>query len=281
MLYPYITIGYLTELKSACNSFMTLVRCLRLQKCINDKKLTYLDDLHDEKITALEKKSSSMQKIILGLDESQLITNENLCCTLHPEAMEHLLRLAQRAHENGFELKVASSYRSFARQLLIWNNKARGLRPILDDQGIALDVEKLSAREKVFAILRWSALPGASRHHWGTDLDVYDGSRISADYSLQLTVAETEGDGPFAEFHKWLSKEVQRLDCGFYRPYAIDSGGIAPEPWHLSYAPLAHQYADALTEEILRAQLTCTDIELKTTILENLTEIYARFVRTA
>lgn len=280
MLYPYITIRYLTELRRPCNSFVTLGRCLRLINCVNDKKLTYFDDLHDEKITVLEKLQSRMQNIILGLDESQLITHENLCCKLQSPVIDALLQLVQRAQTAGFELKVASSYRSFERQLLIWNNKARGLRPVLDDQGAVIDLKKLSAREKVFAILRWSALPGASRHHWGTDLDIYDASRISSDYQVQLTVAETQGDGPFAEFHCWLSKEVQRPDCNFYRPYAFDSGGIAPEPWHLSYAPLAKQYAAALTEDILRAQLTCTDIELKDTILENLSSIYARFVRT-
>lgn len=221
-----------------------------------------------------------MQKVILGLDESQLITDENLCCKLHPAAMAALQHLAQRARAQGFELKVASSYRSFERQLLIWNNKARGLRPVLDDNGKAIILENLSPYEKIVAILRWSALPGASRHHWGTDLDVYDSSRLSSDYQLQLTVEETEADGPFAEFHRWLSKEMQRPGCSFYRPYAIDRGGIAPEPWHLSYAPLAQQYAAVLTEDVLRTQLACTDIELKDTILENLSAIYTRFIRT-
>ncbi len=222
-----------------------------------------------------------MRNIILGLDDSELIVNDQLRCTLHPAVVAPLLQLTERARAQGFELKIASSYRNFERQLFIWNHKARGLRPVFDDRGVALDLKKLSDREKVFAILRWSALPGASRHHWGTDVDVYDASRMPADYQVQLTVAETEGDGPFAEFHRWLSKEVQRLDCEFYRPYEIDSGGIAPEPWHLSYAPVAQQFAAQLTEDILRAQLICTDIELKDAILTNLPEIYARFVRTA
>ena len=26
---------------------------------------------------------------------------------------------------------------------------------------------------------------------------------------------------------------------GFFRPYTTDRGGVAPEPWHLSYAPVA------------------------------------------
>jgi len=221
-----------------------------------------------------------MQKKILGLDDSELIFNDKLSCKLHPDVEAPLIELATRASAQGFELKIASSFRGFDRQLLIWNNKALGLRPVLDDSGATIDIEKLTDREKIFAILRWSALPGASRHHWGTDIDVYDASRISPDYHVQLTVAETENDGPFAEFHQWLSKEMQSSVCKFYRPYAIDSGGIAPEPWHLSYAPVAQHYAAHLTEDVLRAQLQVTEIALKDTILENLAEIYARFVRT-
>jgi LAS superfamily LD-carboxypeptidase LdcB len=190
-----------------------------------------------------------------------------------------LLRLNMAEIDAGFELRVASSYRSFERQLLIWNNKASGLRPVLDDRGLPLDISRLSERDLVYAILRWSALPGASRHHWGTDLDVYDASRIAADYQVQLTQAETIGDGPFAEFHRWLDVKLAVQEFSFYRPYEKDRGGIAPEPWHLSYAPIAKRYAAALTVDVLRQQLEQTDIQLKSCILDNLDDIYHRFVR--
>jgi len=52
------------------------------------------------------------------------------------------------------------------RQAEIWNAKAAGLRPVLDANEQPIDTGTLSERELVFAILRWSALPGASRHHW-------------------------------------------------------------------------------------------------------------------
>ncbi len=218
-------------------------------------------------------------KLLLGLDECELIELPALACRVHRQMLDPLLFLAQRATSAGFILKVASSYRSFERQLLIWNNKARGLRPVLNDTGQAIDINLLSARDKVFAILRWSALPGASRHHWGTDIDVYDGSRIAADYQLQLTVAETQGDGPFAEFHHWLSDELVQGSSGFFRPYAQDRGGIAPEPWHLSYAPLATFFSQHLTQAVLCQQLEQTDLALKQTVLDNLDEIYQRFIR--
>ncbi|MDF3013158.1 MAG: D-alanyl-D-alanine carboxypeptidase family protein [Cellvibrio sp.] len=220
-----------------------------------------------------------MDKVLLGMDERELVDLPELSCRVHQQLCESLIFLQARAANAGFILKVASSYRSFARQLLIWNNKARGTRPVLDDAGEIIDLDRLSPRDKVFAILRWSALPGASRHHWGTDIDVYDGSSITPDYQLQLTVAETRGDGPFAGFHRWLDEELKQDDSKFFRPYARDCGGIAPEPWHLSYAPLAELFSRQFNQEILRRQLEQTDLELKQTVLDNLDEIYQRFIR--
>lgn len=218
-------------------------------------------------------------ELLLGLDERQLVEAPLLACRVHRQMLDPLLFLAERAASAGFIFKVASSYRSFERQLLIWNNKARGLRPVLNDVGEVMDINSLPERDKVFAILRWSALPGASRHHWGTDVDVYGGAQIDPDYQLQLTVAETQGDGPYAEFHRWLDDELAQGNSDFFRPYAQDRCGIAPEPWHLSYAPLATNFSQQLSTEILRAQLAQTELELKQTVLDNLDEIFQRFIR--
>ncbi len=216
--------------------------------------------------------------LLLGLGESELVESPLLACRVHRQVLDPLLFLAERAASAGFILKVASSYRSFERQLLIWNNKARGLRPVLNDAGEAIDVNTLSDRDKVFAILRWSALPGASRHHWGTDVDVYGSAHLDPEYQLQLTFAETQGDGPFAEFHRWLSDELAQGNSDFFRPYAQDRGGIAPEPWHLSYAPLATIFSRQFTQALLREKLEQTDMELKQAVLGNLDEIYQRFI---
>lgn len=219
-----------------------------------------------------------MKQLLLGLDERELVELPTLHCRVHRTVELPLLNLQQRAEKAGFELRIASSYRSFERQRLIWNNKALGVRPVLDSKGLPLDIAHMSERDIIFAILRWSALPGASRHHWGTDIDVYDGSRMPPDYELQLTVAETESDGPFAEFHQWLSSELQSSACDFFRPYAQDRGGIAPEPWHLSYAPLACDFARHFNKDLLQEQLLSTELQLKNTVLENLDEIYQRFI---
>ena len=129
-----------------------------------------------------EKKQHLNNRILLGCDQHLLVEEPGLQCKLQPEVIVELLRLRSGAETAGFDLRVASSYRSFERQLLIWNNKASGLRPVLDDRGLSLDITRLSERDLAYAILRWSALPGASRHHWGTDLDVYDASRMPPDW---------------------------------------------------------------------------------------------------
>jgi len=196
---------------------------------------------------------------------------------LLPEVQAAFGRLQIRAAESGIELAVASGYRSFDRQLSIWNRKVRGQLPVLDHQGQALEISTLSDIEKVFAILRWSALPGASRHHWGTDCDVYDKAAMPSDYALQLT--QEEARGRFAALHSWLDLQVATHQAeGFFRPYDIDRGGIAPEPWHLSYAPLAEACQRAFCIDHLAKILRASDMALKDVVLESLVDIYQRFI---
>lgn len=147
---------------------------------------------------------------------------------------------------------------------------------MLDSNGVPLDYSTLTPKEIVYAILRWSALPGASRHHWGSDIDVYDSSRIPEDYKVQLVPAESEAGGVFEDFHLWLDVNIEQFH--FFRPYAHDLGGIAPERWHLSYAPLANEFQEALTYELLEETIAKTEIELRSIILKELPEIYQRFI---
>ena len=90
-------------------------------------------------------------------------------------------------------------------------------------------------------ILRYSALPGTSRHHWGTDLDIWDAAAVEPGYALRLSPAEYVAGGVFSAMTQWM----------FYKPYAIDSGGIAPEAWHISYRPVASRYRRLLSPDIL------------------------------
>ena len=95
-------------------------------------------------------------------------------CALHAAAVTPFLNLRRAARSEGIDLVPVSSFRDFARQLAIWNAKFSGEKPLYDADGRTLEAARLAPEERIAAILRWSALPGASRHHWGTDLDLID-----------------------------------------------------------------------------------------------------------
>lgn len=201
--------------------------------------------------------------------------------SLHPECWQALARLQEDAAEAGFELAIASGFRDFERQRLIWNRKARGERPVLDDDSRVVELEGLSELEQALAIMRYSALPGTSRHHWGTDLDVYDAAAVPMDYAVQLTPQESSAAGPFAALHAWLDARIASGNAhGFFRPYARDLGGVAPERWHLSYAPLAQSCADSFKLRHLDAALASVDLELGATVRAHLDALCARFGQT-
>lgn len=198
---------------------------------------------------------------------------------LHVEALAPFLRLRDAAREAGFDLRVHSAFRSFERQAWIWNRKARGELAVLDSAAQPLDIASLSPRELALAILRWSALPGASRHHWGTDLDVYDAATTPEGYEIQLIPAEVDPGGMHGALHAWLDARIASGTAfGFYRPYDADRGGVAPERWHLSYAPVAMEYLQSLTPALLRQAVADADLMLKDVVLDQLEEIHARFV---
>jgi len=199
---------------------------------------------------------------------------------LHRDVVAPYRALIEKAAEEGIALRMASGFRSFDRQLAIWNAKARGERPVMDSEGKPLAMALLSEREQVFAILRWSALPGASRHHWGGEIDIWDSAEVGKDYPLQLTQEEYALGGPFEHCSHWLGELINSGNTAFFRPYkGSQEDGVAAEPWHLSFRPLATVCEAALTPGVLRKLIENTDVCLQGAILENLDEIYSRFIR--
>lgn len=220
---------------------------------------------------------------LTGCDESLLVECDGHL--LHREILDDWRRLVRAAAQAGFELCIASSYRSYDRQLVIWNEKARGLREVSDADDKPLDISMLDDDEKLFAILRWSALPGASRHHWGTDIDVYDKAAVPASYALHLNLAEVETGGLFAALHQWLDKQIAAGDSfDFYRPYtrklSNDEFGINAERWHLSHLKTSARYEHCLSRELLyRFYEHHHEIELQSAILANFDCIYDNYIQ--
>ncbi|MBX2808498.1 MAG: M15 family metallopeptidase [Cellvibrionaceae bacterium] len=213
-------------------------------------------------------------------------SDQHLCAVapkvlLHKDILQPWQALCLAARDAGFTLRIASGYRSFERQLHIWDQKLSGRRPVYDCQNRPLSLDEMPSLARVKALMRWSALPGASRHHWGTDIDIYDASAVSADYRLQLLPDEYRGTGPFAPMMAWLEAYISTAATGFFFPYRRDNGGVAPEPWHVSYRPLAAQFQRVWSLDLLRQQLNVSHFAEKQTVLSHLDELYRVFIKDA
>ncbi|CFQ44210.1 D%2CD-carboxypeptidase family protein [Yersinia frederiksenii] len=195
---------------------------------------------------------------------------------MQPQAVDAFLAMQQAAKVAGFDLQPASTFRDFDRQLAIWNGKFRGERPVLDKDSQPIDVSQLDDAARCEAILRWSALPGASRHHWGSDLDIYDPSLLPAQAKLQLEPWEYLAGGYFYPLTQWL--DTHMTEFGFYRPFSEDTGGVAAEPWHLSYRPLAQAAEHLLTPAILLEAWQSQDVAGSEWLIRHLPMIFSRFI---
>lgn len=193
------------------------------------------------------------KEILTGKSDSHVVVWSEVQ-RVHKEIVEPLRSLQKSAESAGFILKIASGFRTFDRQLSIWNKKA--------------------VDQPIEAILKWTALPGASRHHWGTDIDVYDGNAVPPEYKVELT--QEEAESTFGDFHLWLDQNMR--DFGFYRPYTKNNGGVCPEPWHLSYAPLSKIFLAEFSFEYLQEVILNSEIIQKDQVLSDLQKIYDRFV---
>ena len=199
---------------------------------------------------------------------------------LQAPAAAALAALQADAERAGFKLAIASAYRSFDRQRVIFNGKLAGERATYADSGERVDIAALPRKLALEAVLRYSAMPGTSRHHWGTDLDVYDAAAVPADYRVQLSPDEVAPDGVFGPLHDWLDRRMAADSShGYFRPYASDRGGVAPERWHLSYAPLATTCAARLTAPVvLRSWDEAGGVSWRDEIDARLGELLERYV---
>ena len=213
---------------------------------------------------------------LTGRARTHLAELSDPVCALHVHAVTAFRNLRRAALTAGFDLTPQSSFRGFERQVAIWNGKFSGQRPIYDSSGGALDAAALSPAERVRSILLWSALPGASRHHWGTDVDLIDARAIGPGYRVQLIAAEFAAGGPFAALSAWLEQHASRF--GFFRPFRGVLSGVQAEPWHFSFAPIAANARRALTPGLLRAALADAPLLGRDEVLKQLEELHARYV---
>lgn len=146
--------------------------------------------------------------------------------SLRKEAYDAYLKMSEAAAKKGIKIKAVSSYRTYAHQNRIWERKYKQFTSY-----------GLSPTDAINKIVEYSTIPGTSRHHWATDIDIIDDN---ATYSGDVLVAEKfHGEGPFCKLKEWLDKNANRF--GFYIVYTDNPKrkGFKYEPWHYSYAPIS------------------------------------------
>lgn len=213
---------------------------------------------------------------LTGRARSHIVDLEDPRCSIHRDVVAPLRALRAAAAREGLDLIPVSGFRDFDRQLAIWNGKCRGERELLDPRGRPLAAAGLGEAELVASILHWSALPGASRHHWGTEIDVIDAAAWPAGTAVPLVPEAYAPGGPFAALNLWLDHNA--VAFGFYRPYATQRGGVQPEPWHLSYAPISVPALEQFTLDMLQEAVASAGMDLAAVVGAALPSIWERYV---
>ena len=164
--------------------------------------------------------------------DSSFIELDEIHCSgpgmyLHKEAYAFFQEMFNAAQADGVDLKIISATRNFYHQKRIWENKWTGKTIVEDGRNLAESV--LDTNERALVILKFSSMPGTSRHHWGTDIDL---NSWSNEYFMK---------GKGLNEYNWLNKNAHRY--GFCQPYtALDEDrpyGYNLEKWHWSYMPRA------------------------------------------
>ena len=165
-------------------------------------------------------------------------TSPPLVGSMQKEVYESYERMRQAAAKEGIDIKVVSAHRSYNRQREIWNAKYK----TLTSQG-------LPAKDAIQEIITYSTLPGTSRHHWGTDIDIIDNANPQ---SGDVLLAEKfYGDGPSSALRSWMNRNA--ADYGFLEVYTDHPNrkGFAHEPWHYTYHSLSKAYLEVLTNQVI------------------------------
>ena len=143
-----------------------------------------------------------------------------------PGVMEAYQRLKAKAAQDGWTLVLVSGHRSFWTQVVIWNSR-------YDE--IAKADPQSTEKQRVQGVMEYVDLPGLSRHHWGTELDI-------SEKSLRGQLFHVTPDLPqrVKDFYQWM--EVNAPAFGFCKTYRGGAGAIHDEPWHWSYLPFSCLY---------------------------------------
>ena len=162
---------------------------------------------------------------------------------LRKETYASFEKMCEAAKADGVTLTIVSATRNFERQRAIWEGKWSGSRLI--ENGANAAKKYPDPKTRALKILEYSSMPGSSRHHWGTDIDLND----LDNYTFE--------QGPGKKVYDWLQKHAH--EYGFCQPYTPKGdarpNGYNEEKWHWSYIPVAKKLTDlaarTLTDDMI------------------------------
>lgn len=148
---------------------------------------------------------------------------------LQKKTYDSFTQMHAAAIGDGIDLIIKSATRNFDYQKGIWERKWTGTTKI--ENGKNASIAYPMANRRALKILEYSSMPGTSRHHWGTDIDL---NNFENEYF-------SKGEG--LKIYNWLVQHA--ADYGFCQVYTEKNenrpNGYNEEKWHWSYLPIAHQ----------------------------------------
>ncbi len=165
---------------------------------------------------------------LLGLQKPPNLVHDTESAQYAQKAvMESFWKLKQKAAQDGWHLILVSGYRSFYQQRHIWNHF----------DSLYKKTDNLDEKGRVRAIMSLVSVPGLSRHHWGTELDI-------SEISLRGQLVNVHPDTPekVVKFYAWMEDNAPQF--GFCKVYLGKRGAVRDEPWHWSYFPFSRVYQE-------------------------------------
>jgi len=168
-------------------------------------------------------------------------------------------KMYSEAIKDGVKFQIRSAARNFTYQKGIWERKWTGKTKLSDGTDVSTDIAL--PVDKALKILEYSSMPGTSRHHWGTDIDL---NAFNNEYF-------EKGEGK--KMYDWLVANASTY--GFCQPYTAKGpnrpNGYNEEKWHWSYQPVSQEitnYAEQnmrneMISDFLGAE-TAVDIDVVT-----------------
>ncbi|MBC8048308.1 MAG: M15 family metallopeptidase [Fimbriimonadaceae bacterium] len=132
------------------------------------------------------------------------------------------------AKKDGITLKIVSASRTFDEQKNLWEDKWKKNRS-------KFKTELETAKH----IMQYNSMPGISRHHWGTEIDI---NSINDSYFKTEVGKKT---------YNWLTANAAKYGfCQTYDDIINRTGGYKEEKWHWSFYPISNTLLNLYNQKV-------------------------------